>query len=134
MKHYNMEHWKITDAYISKFREQAEEIKRKAKRELGQKHRHIQILMEHEGEDCNFYEIWMEGYLCTGMEGVPEKARFLAWMPGTDFYDACCNYNRVMTEPTDNEPYVSLHPDTRTASIWGCSLFDNRVDAQKAFG
>ena len=106
----------------------------KANREIRQHKRYFDFLQAHLGEEYNFYEIWVEGYLCTGMEGIPEKARFLGVWPGKDFYDACCTYSLVMTEPDAKEPYVSLHPKTRTASIWGCSMFDNEEDARKSFG
>lgn len=130
----NIHHDIIGQARIDGERERLNEFIRKAKREIGQRKRYIELLQSLLGQEVNFYEIWIEGYLCTGMEGIPAKARFLGMCPGEDFYDACCNYNTFMTDPDDKEPYVNLHPERRTASIWGCRLYDNEKDARQAFG
>ena len=38
------------------------------------------------------YEIWSEGYLCTGMEGIPAKAHLHGNAWGTSFEDACVRF------------------------------------------
>lgn len=34
------------------------------------------------------YEIWSEGYLCSGMDGVPEKAHLFGKEHGDNFKEA----------------------------------------------
>ena len=108
-------------------------IREEADREIRREMRYQEYLTKHMGEELNFYQIWVEGYLCTGMKS-PEKARCLGVWPGRDFYDACCTYNFVMTDPDAHNPQIDIHPDSRTASMWACRLFDNKEDAVKAFG
>ena len=43
-------------------------------REIRRKERYMEFLKQHKGEEYNFYDIWMEGFLVTGMEGIPQKA------------------------------------------------------------
>lgn len=73
------------------------------------------------------YDIWMEGYLATGMEGIPVKAQKLASnIEANSFIEAV------------NKWYKSK-PDALTirnnrAFIWGCELFQNEMDARESFG
>lgn len=73
----------------------------------------------------NTYEIWMEGYLATGMEGIPQRAQRMAVARGETFQDACDWYFRCKG---DN------YYDSRTLTYWGCKLFDNEADARRSFG
>jgi hypothetical protein len=72
------------------------------------------------------FEVWCEGYLATGMEGIPMKARCEGTWEGKDFSEACQNYANSLEQPelfnTENNEY------------WGIQLFDNEVDARKQFG
>lgn len=72
------------------------------------------------------YEIWMSGYLCTGMEGIPSKAKFEGRFEGETFTEACVNWSKTLEEPH------FFNKDT--LSYWGCGLYDNETDARKSFG
>lgn len=79
------------------------------------------------------YDIWVEGYLCTGMEGIPAKAKCLATgVEGDTFLDAVRKwYNSV---PNAEYKYGHLSIDGDCATLWGCKLYDNEADARKSFG
>lgn len=70
------------------------------------------------------FEIWSEGYAATGEAG---PATFHGIYGGLDFKDACTNYAKL-----DKAFARYFNPDRMT--YWGCSLFDNEVDARKSFG
>lgn len=74
------------------------------------------------------FQIWCEGYLCSGMEGTPATARLIAEHEGVDFKDACVRANAAGMF----EGYGDF--DAERLSVWGCDLFDNEADARKAFG
>lgn len=79
------------------------------------------------------YNIWSEGYLATGMEGIPAKAQLLASnVEGDNFVDAV--YKWYQSEPDALREYGNLYIDKGIASIWGCRLYDNEEDARKSFG
>jgi hypothetical protein len=69
------------------------------------------------------YSVWVEGFLATGMEGVPAMARYLGDAAGENFEDACigllCDHANF---------------DAASLTVWGCRLFDNEADARKSFG
>lgn len=84
-------------------------------------------------------EIWMEGYAATGESGTAQKI----WEgDALDFDDAIKKYNADKNGVTLAEPYTRNSFDSEEAylnrrsnwKIWGCALFDNEVDARKAFG
>ena len=71
------------------------------------------------------YEIWMEGFLVTGMEGTPAPASFVGKAEGIDFPDAVRNWY-------NNHPTGNFNPET--LSDWGCRLFPNEQEARRSFG
>lgn len=77
------------------------------------------------------YDIWSEGYLETGMEGIPQTAMLIAeGVEGEDFIDAVKKwYDSV----PNREDYGKLTICNGKAFLY-CRLFDNEADARKAFG
>ena len=75
------------------------------------------------------YEIWREGYLVTGMEGIPAPAALLAKVEAQTFSSAC---DKLCT-PKEWQKYYGNY-DSKRLTVWGCRLFDNAADARKAFG
>lgn len=72
------------------------------------------------------YEVWIEGYLATGMEGVPQKARLLGTFEADSFRHAC-----VQWAITNKETNLF---NIEALSYWGCRMFDNEEEARKSFG
>jgi oligoribonuclease len=71
------------------------------------------------------FEIWCEGFASTGQGG---RAQLLGIVRAVSFQDACDSYF---------EHYSSGQGklyDATKRTYWGCGLFDNEVDARKAFG
>jgi len=71
------------------------------------------------------FEIWMEGFLVSGMEGVPQKATKLGTIEAETFDEACdllCFRDEVSSY------------DSTSKKVWGCKLYDNELDARKLFG
>lgn len=66
------------------------------------------------------WEIWCEGYACTGDRGV---ATLLATVEAETFKEACIKH-------FGNNEYFR----EEDLVYWGCGLFDNRKDARKGFG
>ena len=69
------------------------------------------------------YNVWMEGYLCTGMEGQPAPATFVGTCDAESFRTACIKL--CGSDPNFNE---------ETLSVWGCSLYDGESKARRSFG
>jgi hypothetical protein len=69
------------------------------------------------------YEVWSEGYLCTGMDGVPSRARIHGCVKAKSFREAC-----------DKVFHDEQYYDSKRLTWWGCRLFDNAKDARKRFG
>jgi len=74
-------------------------------------------------------EIWQEGYLCTGMEGIPAKAECVGVYEAIDFKDAVRQYCKINKQYT-----ISYHIQDDTFSDYGCMLFDNEKEARESFG
>lgn len=70
------------------------------------------------------YEVWMEGYLATGMEGIPQGATLVGEVEADSFKDACDLFYGNDT----------FHYNPQRLTYWGCKLFDNEQDARKNFG
>lgn len=70
------------------------------------------------------YDIWEEGFLVTGMEGVPQKAHQIASdIEAPSFVKACikfCKGDKLFNK--------------KQLSIWGCRLFETHKEARKLFG
>jgi len=75
----------------------------------------------------NIVTIWAEGYLATGMEGIPARAMKLGAIEATTLREACEKMAK------DNPEFKRLWcPDRMT--YWGCRLFDNETDARRFLG
>ena len=86
----------------------------------------------HKDQTMRKYDIWREGYLVQGMEGVPEKAAYVGSEYGVDFVDACRRYYMKNRSPEEFKRYWYV-ADDGTPCFW-CSLYDNEADARKSFG
>jgi hypothetical protein len=69
----------------------------------------------------------MEGFLCTGMEGVPAKASLVGKEIANTFKEACVNFY-------DKHPERKELFNSERLTEWGCKLFDNEVEAKKFLG
>lgn len=69
------------------------------------------------------YNIWVEGYLVSGMEGRPQGASFVASVEAESFSEACKKFYK--NDPLFNEEHLTN---------WGCQLYDNEAEARKSFG
>ena len=81
----------------------------------------------------NKYDIWIEGYLATGMEGIPTKAQKLASNIEADSFIEAVNkwYN---SESDALYKYGTLSIRDNRVFLWGCEVFSNEVEACKRFG
>ena len=75
------------------------------------------------------YQIWMEGYLVSGCEGVPIRAIFCGKVDAADFKSAC---KKLWEQPETLKKFGKLDPSG--LAVWACRLFDNEADARKSFG
>ena len=81
------------------------------------------------------YEIWVEGYCATGMEGIPAKAQLVANnVEGKNFDEAVKNW----IDSQDKE-WLKKHWGEYTYCngrhcLWGCQLFPTEEEARKSFG
>ena len=81
----------------------------------------------------NKYNIWIEGYLATGMEGIPAKAQKLASnIEANSFIEAVNKWYK--SESDALYKYGSLSIKNNRAFLWGCELFQNEAEARKNFG
>jgi hypothetical protein len=76
------------------------------------------------------FPIWVGGYLATGMEGIPQKARLAGTGWGETFNDAVRQY--VSWLPLDEQVYWTL--SRGTWRMWGCVVTDEEAFARAAFG
>ena len=74
------------------------------------------------------YEIWMEGYAATGESGT---AQYVGSIKAKSFKDACIKFSK--TKEGIEKQWDEFF-DSQELSHWGCRLFDNEMDARKAFG
>ena len=75
------------------------------------------------------YEIWIEGYECTGQSS---GALFKGIYEGNSLKEACLN--KAIKDP-DFAKYLKCAPGKNgRCSYWGCTIFDNEKDARKLFG
>jgi nicotinic acid phosphoribosyltransferase len=73
------------------------------------------------------YEIWAQGYSCTGSES---GAIQLDTISASSFEDAVWAW-------LERDPTRALYfrqDDDGTMRYWGCELYDNEHDARTAFG
>lgn len=76
------------------------------------------------------FEIWSEGFLCTGMEGVPARASLLGKEMAINWEQAVEQYMAKNPKRIDVREYNG----EKVYTDWGCRLFDNEADARKSFG
>jgi hypothetical protein len=69
------------------------------------------------------FDIWAEGFRATGESG---GATYFGTAEAPTFKDACI----LLFEGRTDRVYF----DADRLTYWGCKLFDNETDAQKAFG
>jgi len=74
------------------------------------------------------WQIWVEGVLCTGTEGVPQKALLLGTERAETFAEACQQW----ADKPDNDKRGDFNSERLT--FWGCGLYDNEADARKLYG
>lgn len=74
------------------------------------------------------YNIWSEGYLCTGMEGRPAPANLHGTQEANNFQEAC----DLFFSKKENDSENSYNKENLT--FWGCSLYDNENEARRSFG
>jgi len=79
-----------------------------------------------ENKPLKEYTVWEEGYLATGMEGVPAPASCLGTFQARSFKEAC--YLAAFEHDS-----LSLF-DAKDLTIWGCRLFDNEQRARRSYG
>jgi len=82
------------------------------------------------------YEIWAEGYSCTGqssgamLKGIVEASSFLEacrkLFKNDDYYSEERIYQNLTTGK-----FFTKKEDPH---YWGCKLFDNETEARKSFG
>lgn len=93
---------------------------------------------EEEAEGFKVWNLWMEGYVCTGMDGIPAKAIFLGSFVGKTFIEAVSDYGRkksdIYEELDVNESGYQVKIINGVPSYWGCRIFDNEDDARKRWG
>ena len=70
------------------------------------------------------YEIWCEGYVCTGESG---RAHYFGTTMANNFQEACDNF-------FNNDEYHSQYYNSKNLTYWGCRLFDNEFEARVSFG
>lgn len=75
------------------------------------------------------FEIWMEGYLVSGTEGVPAKAQRIGSVKASTFRQAC---DKLCSPEEWQSQFGNYNANCLT--VWGCRLFDNEADARKSFG
>lgn len=77
------------------------------------------------------YDIWAEGFCDQGMEGIPEKARFVGTSEGVDFADACERWYKANVPESEFKRFFHLH---NGKPYYYVRLFDNEKEAREAFG
>lgn len=78
------------------------------------------------------YEVWAEGFLDQGMEGIPKKAEFIGFGEGETFAEAASNCIKEKWEEEEWKRYFYIDKDGNPRA-W-VRLFDNEADARKSFG
>lgn len=76
-----------------------------------------------ENSNSRQYEVWVEGYNCTGQSS---KAQYLGKYTASSFVDACREACMCKCFPFELRDGIPIS--------WGCRMFDNEADARKTFG
>lgn len=81
------------------------------------------------------YNIWSEGYLVTGMEGIPAKAMLVASdVEGKTFDDAVKNWVASQDRQELERSWGTYSFHEGNHFLWGCRLFPTEEEARKSFG
>lgn len=76
-----------------------------------------------------YYQVWTEGYSATGDFS---KAILHGTVESYSFKDACDSLFAGNPEFNGHKGQSTYSSENLT--LWGCRLFDNEIDARKAFG
>lgn len=74
------------------------------------------------------FQVWSEGYLCSGMEGIPSRAMFHGEFEGETFSDACQAWMDTLSEEGKKDV------DLVRLTFWGCRLFPSEEEARRFLG
>lgn len=72
------------------------------------------------------WELWMEGYMDTGCEGIPAPPSLLGTVTALSLDEAMQKHVKTLSKK-DADYYVR-RPDG-TWTCWACRIFDNKKDA-----
>lgn len=75
------------------------------------------------------WDLWMEGYMDTGCEGIPAPPSLLGTFTAHSLDEAVQKYVKTLSKK-DADYYVR-RPDG-TWTCWACRIFDNKKDATLA--
>ena len=74
------------------------------------------------------YEIWMEGYSCTGEH---QSHEFIGKVTAENFANAC---ELAVKDWCFSEEEFKRYYDSETQTFWGRKCYDNEADSTKNFG
>lgn len=79
------------------------------------------------------YDIWSEGFIAQGSEGIPTKAqKFASGVEGESFLDAVKKWYKSQKDAEYRFGVLTIRDGK--AYTYGCRLYDNEEDARKACG
>lgn len=73
------------------------------------------------------YEVWMEGYSCTGQSKTHE---FIGKVKAESFEQAC----EIAVKKWCSKESFEKYYDSENQTFWGCKCYDNEIDAARYFG
>jgi hypothetical protein len=79
------------------------------------------------------WHVWMEGYLATGMEGIPAEAMLVGIAREETFQAAAYKACRAKFKE-ECDSYYRIHEEFGYPIFWGCRLYDNEIDARRSYG
>ena len=75
-------------------------------------------------KDIKEYEVWTEGY---ALSGGSSDASFLGVKKANSFKEAC-------VKAIKDEGFEMIYYNDEDNTYWGCSFFDNEIEARISFG
>lgn len=75
------------------------------------------------------WKVWIEGFLVTGMEGVPQTAKLINEIEAPD-WDTAVQQAFILAE----DPSLLRKNKDGSWSYWGCRIYNNEEDAKKFLG
>lgn len=77
--------------------------------------------------------MWIEGYLATGMEGIPARAQCLASrIKANSFEEAIKRW--YYSDASNESGWGPLSQYNGHYSLYGCRIYQTEHEARKAFG